>query len=516
MQLSTLIFVGAIAASMIGAQGPEHLMHSVLRPIKLSSHAKGPSVSKTRSNQARITDVLSTGVGEIECDPVSGLAIGAFPCKDINLSAFMTGVDLGSPYASNPSPLIYATWVSDIWGWTDPFNGREYALVGMWDGTSIVDITDPVNPETVAFVETTMGVTDGLEGINNIWRDIKVVGDVMYVGAEVSFHGIQAFDLTSLRESVVFEASQGVFGFFFDLWSMFLGFLSMFLPFLNFSSGPTDTGIPIVSPTFVTSELGSTHNLVAAPGKIIGVGMRDVDATCPMLGGFFASLAVFDVSSTPLEPQFEDCIYIPIGAGYVHDAHCVEYNGPDADYTGETICALFMESAIAIYNLDTKTLINSFSYTTFAYVHQGWFSEDHATIYADDELDELFFTTGTDFSTCYIFDVSDLDATIQPPTTFVTPSDHPSIDHNLYVKDGYIYQAAYTSGARIRKINADTSLEETAYFDVDLDCECVADVSCTCDSFDGTWTYFPYFDSGMTIAGGTSVGLFILRPTGLV
>jgi hypothetical protein len=31
-------------------------------------------------------------------------------------------------------------------------------------------------------------------------------------------------------------------------------------------------------------------------------------------------------------------------------------------------------------------------------------------------------------------------------------------------------------------------------------------------TFAGTWTYFPYFDSGITIAGGIAE-LFILRPT---
>jgi hypothetical protein len=90
-----------------------------------------------------------------------------------------------------------------------------------------------------------------------------------------------------------------------------------------------------------------------------------------------------------------------------------------------------------------------------------------------------------------------------------------------------------------------TTIEEVAYFDGELTCECVAEPDCTCDYFAGTWTYFPYFDrfvdlsfclflvavrltcdsfvfivanlissrSGITIAGGIAEGLFILRPT---
>ncbi len=34
---------------------------------------------------------------------------------------------------------------NDIWGYVDG-NGNEYAIVGLNDGTSIVDVTDPANP----------------------------------------------------------------------------------------------------------------------------------------------------------------------------------------------------------------------------------------------------------------------------------------------------------------------------------------------------------------------------------
>jgi hypothetical protein len=102
--------------------------------------------------------------------------------------------------------------------------------------------------------------------------------------------------------------------------------------------------------------------------------------------------------------------------------------------------------------------------STWNKVHQGWFSEDHTVFYADDELDELFETTEDYFSRCYTFDVTDLENPVEPPAVFVSPTDHPSIDHNLYVKDGYIYQAAYTSGARIRKIVDSTTIDEVAYF----------------------------------------------------
>ena len=48
--------------------------------------------------------------------------------------------------------LIGASTYNDIWGYT-AINGKEYALVGTWDGTQIIDIsTDPNNPITVGYI----------------------------------------------------------------------------------------------------------------------------------------------------------------------------------------------------------------------------------------------------------------------------------------------------------------------------------------------------------------------------
>ena len=45
--------------------------------------------------------------------------------------------------------LVGASTYNDIWGYTSA-NGKEYALIGAWDGTQIIDIsTNPSNPITV-------------------------------------------------------------------------------------------------------------------------------------------------------------------------------------------------------------------------------------------------------------------------------------------------------------------------------------------------------------------------------
>jgi hypothetical protein len=54
-----------------------------------------------------------------------------------------------------------------------------------------------------------------------------------------------------------------------------------------------------------------------------------------------------------------------------------------------------------------------------------------------------------------------------------------SIDHNLFVKDDYVYHANYGAGIHVRKLMDDdnnTTLEEIAYIDLDDNCETVCDV----------------------------------------
>ncbi len=52
---------------------------------------------------------------------------------------------------------MQGTGGNDIWGWADPMTGREYALMGMTDGTAFVDVTDPDNPAVLGKLPTVGG-----------------------------------------------------------------------------------------------------------------------------------------------------------------------------------------------------------------------------------------------------------------------------------------------------------------------------------------------------------------------
>ncbi|RMF65607.1 MAG: hypothetical protein D6746_00210, partial [Bacteroidetes bacterium] len=77
-------------------------------------------------------------------EPVTGGAVAcekgmaaAFPCDRVDLLAFLPVQNFGGGRG---------TETNDVWGWTDPETGREYAIVGRTDGTAFVDITDPYHP----------------------------------------------------------------------------------------------------------------------------------------------------------------------------------------------------------------------------------------------------------------------------------------------------------------------------------------------------------------------------------
>ena len=80
---------------------------------------------------------------------------------------------------------------NDCWGWTDVMTGREYAIMGVNNGTVFVDITDPTNPIYLGKLPTAT--------VDSSWRDMKVYKDHVYIVSEATNHGLQVFDLKKLR-----------------------------------------------------------------------------------------------------------------------------------------------------------------------------------------------------------------------------------------------------------------------------------------------------------------------------
>src|SRR5262245_30994899 len=320
---------------------------------------------------------------------------GPFPCHDIDLLAFLAPEEIGGGTGN------------DIWGWTDPLTGREYALVGRSTGTAFVDITTPTQPIYLGILPT--------HTVNATWRGIKVFANHAFVVSEALNHGMQVFDLTQLRgvtePPVTFEETAYYAGF------------------------------------------GSTHTLAinSRTGYAYAVGTR----TCE--GG----LHVVDVR-TPAAPRKAGCFSLD---GYTHETQCVVYDGPDDVYREREICFNSNEDTLTIVDASDKheqVQLSRTGYGGSAYTHQGWLTEDQRFFLVNDEGDETAFKHRT---RTWIWDVSDLDAPVLA-SRYDGPT--PSIDHNLYIRGNLVYESNYRSGLRVLDASriATGTLREVGFFDV--------------------------------------------------
>ena len=86
-----------------------------------------------------------------------------------------------------------STGGSDIWGWVDG-SGNEYALVGLNDRFSCVNVSNPSNPIEEFYILD----------VNSTWRDIKTWGNYAYITTDddgVSPLGLLIVDLTDMTGS---------------------------------------------------------------------------------------------------------------------------------------------------------------------------------------------------------------------------------------------------------------------------------------------------------------------------
>ena len=288
---------------------------------------------------------------------------------------------------------------------------------------------------------------------SSTWRDMKVFADHVYVVSEANGHGLQVLDLNQLRDLTEFPVS--------------------------------------LEPTAVVTSFSDAHNVI----------IDEESAMLYVVGSNIASggLVAFDLSN-PAAPLL-------VGdygeAGYTHDAHAVIYHGPDAEHEGKSLVFGANANKLAILDATDPTDIASLSlsfYSDLSYTHQCWLTEDHRYLLLGDELDEQNqgFNTRT-----LIWDVQDLENPFLLGEHF---SEVGAIDHNQYVVGNLLFQSNYRAGLHMLSLTdvADGQLSEIGYFDVDPNSDAAL--------FSGTWSNFPYFESGLVVVTSIDGGIFIVRP----
>lgn len=388
-------------------------------------------------NNIEVIENPETPEVTLNATPCENGMAGDFPCNGYDLLARI------------PISTFQAQSGNDIWGWTDITTGKEYALMGLDNGTAFIDISDSENLIYLGKLPTATS--------SSSWRDIKVYQDHAYIVAEANGHGIQVFDLKRLR---------------------------------NVSNTPET-----FSEDGRYTAIGNAHNIVINEdtGFAYPVGTDRNDA-------FGGGVHFLDLQNPT----------VPLAAGgwgengYTHDAHVVSYNGPDTDYVGAEIFVGANEDQVVVVNISDKENpmeLASLPYPNIGYTHQGWFTEDQRYFILGDELDEV----NSGFrSRTLIFDMTDLDNPVLHDT-YLGPTS--AIDHNGYVLGNEFFLANYTAGVRVLDISQieGKNISETGFFDTYP--------SDDNTQFDGVWSVYPFFASGKILVSDINGGFFVIKKS---
>jgi choice-of-anchor B domain-containing protein len=353
---------------------------------------------------------------------------------------------------------------SNLWGLADLNDQREYAVIGVSNGTAVVDVTDPASPRVVGAVP----------GPESIWREVKVFQRwnaqtarheaYAYVVSEAPTAGLQILDLSGLPDAV-----------------------SLASTFRAFDTSHTVT-IANVDPATGAAADGGPDPLLYVQG-----------ARTPTVGIFALGLA------DPVQPT----VLGQYTLSYGHDTWTGRAEGVRAGAcrAGHDPC----DVVVAWTGRDLRVLdwtekaspqvIAQIVYPDIGYPHSGWISRDGRFLFSMDELDERL--TGKN-SRVRVFDVSDWS---HPLLAAAWTSRTKSIEHNGYTRGDRYYMSHYERGLTVLDVSNPLTPVEQAFFDTFPAGEGA--------EYHGAWGVYPYLPSGTILVSNIdgAGGLFVLRAS---
>jgi choice-of-anchor B domain-containing protein len=207
--------------------------------------------------------------------------------------------------------------------------GKEYALVGNFQGMAIVDVTDPTTPV----------ILQQVAGLSSDWREIKVYQNYAYVTSEAVGSALQIVDLSTLPAAAAVKVYAG--------------------------GDSILTNIQRIHALHIDEAKGYIYlfggNSVITP--LLGVATNT--------GG---RAVVLDIKTDPWNPKF---VGQSMGT-YIHDG----YVRGDTLYSGHINQGYFsiidFRDKKAPILLNTQTTPNNFN-------HNNWLSDDSKTLFTTDE-----------------------------------------------------------------------------------------------------------------------------------
>ena len=381
---------------------------------------------------------------------VQGVA-AQFPCLNVDFQAQIALNQFST------QPLSAA----NLWGLVDLNDMHEYAVIGLRNGTAVIDVTNPSSPREVGTVP----------GNASPWREVKIYQHFdaaasryrayAYVSTEAPNSGIQVIDLSGLPNSV------------------------------RLATTVPDTG---TQHTLYVSNIDYATN-VALPGRQAYLYVAGSNLNAGAWRKY--SLAV------PSSPQF--IVRPPDGTQYMHDStglFLTDNRTTECDQ-GHNPCEVLVDFNVNTVDLWDVTaqpvLLSSTPYVNATYTHSGWPTDDQRFLFIHDELEEIQRSLNTHI---YTMDLADLRA----PTVVASYSgDTTTTDHNGYTKGDRYYVSHYRRGLVVFDASNPTQLREAGFFDTFL--APTANAAGT----DGAWGVYPFLPSGNVVVSDISNGLFVLK-----
>lgn len=432
------------------------------RGLTLIQDRKGIAIEESRERAASRA-APAAEIGASECDALSGMA-GPFPCRNVDLLATLP---LGG-FSSDPGAA------NDIWGFVDMRDEREYAIIGLLNGTAVVDVTDPESPREV-------GTIAGREAQ---WRDIKVYQfrssddewqAYAYVTADNPVggrQGLQIIDLSGLPTSVSLAST----------WNRIGRAHNVYISNVDYSTG---VALPGMQPYVYIA--GSDRN----SGALLGLDVSDPTAPSEVLRPAPGTQYIHDGTSLVIEDA--------------RTASCLSGASPPPD--GHSPCELFVdfnEDSLDLWDVTDKAqplMISSTPYPDAHYTHSGWWSADKNFVFLQDELDEQDAGLNT---TMRVFDISDLSA---PVVSGIWTGPTRAIDHNSFTRGDKLYMSNYRRGLTILDVSDPNAPLESGFFDT------FPSPSTDSAQFNGAWGVYPFLPSGTLVVSDIEGGLFVLRES---
>jgi choice-of-anchor B domain-containing protein len=384
---------------------------------------------------------------------VQGMA-GQFPCRNLD---FQSQISLAQ-FSSRPVSA------ANVWGFVDLNDQREYAVVGLRNGTAIVEVTDPANPREVVTIP----------GNASPWREIKVYQAFdagaqrwrayAYVTTEAANSGLQIIDMSGLPQTATLA--------------------------------PTNLDTSRQHTLYVSNIEYSTNTALPGATPMLFVAGSNLN------GGLWRAYSL----ANPASPLF---VNSAPSAGYMHDSTSLLVTDARAAQCalGHNPCEVLVDfnvEQVQIWDVTNEfqpMLLGTATNPNNRYIHSGWPTapSNASHLIFHDELEEIQFGLPTRL---YTLDLANLRApTVQVGYTGPTTT----TDHNGYMLGTNYYVAHYRRGIVVYDAANPSALVEIAHFDNYLA------PSTNIAGTDGTWGVYPFLPSGNLLISDIENGLFVLR-----